>query len=172
MLFALAGTFALSAHALIELDSVAAEGPDASAPENEMPAVSVADYADKTHYELTELSARWDDLDSAQRRALLQEVKRRMARDGNARDGVLMIRTQRRYGRMVRQADGRVLRIETKVVRIRPANPGKLPTQPAFGVGFERRAATDATAAIPSQSPVTEGEAVLPPVVRVNDPSK
>jgi hypothetical protein len=160
-LFAMAGAIAMSANALGELDPVAPEDTVGSEP----PVVTVLDYTGKSHYELTELSARWDDLDSAQRRALLQEVKKRMAR-GNNRDGVLMIRTQRRYGRMARQADGRVLRIETKVVRIRSVKP-----EPAFGVGFERRAATEETAAIPSDLPGIEGETVLPPVVRVSDPT-
>ncbi len=154
----------MSANALWELDPVAPEDVGASVG-SEPATVTVLDYTGKSHYELTELSARWDDLDSAQRRALLQEVKKRMAR-GNNRDGVLTIRTQRRYGRMARQADGRVLRIETKVVQIRSVKP-----EPAFGVGFERRAATEKTAAIPSELPGTEGETVLPPVVRVSDPT-
>lgn len=41
---------------------------------------------------------------------------------------------RRRYGRVVRQADGSLVRIETQVVRVQRRDP-----QRAFGVGFERR---------------------------------
>ncbi len=41
---------------------------------------------------------------------------------------------RRRYGRMVRQADGSVVRIETQVVRIQSGDPRR-----AYGVGFEQR---------------------------------
>jgi len=129
------------------------------------------DYTDKTHHELTELSTRWDELDSLQRRALLQEVKLRMAR-GKGPEGVLTIRSQRRYGRIVRKSDGRVLRIETQVVQVRPAGPPAAGAQPGFGVGFERRAESDEQPAESSDIPVTVGVKEPPPVVRVNDPSQ
>ena len=129
------------------------------------------DYSKKTHHELTELSTRWDELDSAQRRALLQEVKLRMARSKGA-ENVLTIRTQRRYGRIVRKSDGRVLRIETQVVQVRPARPQAADVQPGFGVGFERRAESDEQPAKSQDLPVTEGIKKSPPVVRVNDTSQ
>lgn len=111
-------------------------------------------YAEKTHQELTELTAQWDSLDDSQRRALLTEVKMRMARS-KGRDGVIRIRTQRRYGRIIRKSDGSVLRIETRVVRVRPARPGK----ESYGVGFERRVARK------------EAEQETPPVLTVKGPS-
>jgi hypothetical protein len=129
------------------------------------------DYTRKTHHELTELSTRWDELNSAQRRALLQEVKLRMARSKGA-EGVLTIRSQRRYGRIVRKSDGRVLRIETQVVQIRPTRPPAADAQPGFGVGFERRAESDEQPAEPQDLPVTDGTKKSPPVVRVNDTSQ
>lgn len=89
--------------------------------------------------DLTVMAAQWDALDRHQRRLLLTEMKARMARGGN-RSNVLRIRTERRYGRIIRQADGRLIRIETQVVHVRPASPEELTAaRQAFGVGFEQR---------------------------------
>lgn len=74
--------------------------------------------------------------------ARLTEVRRRMALQGaSSPSGVLQIRTERRYGRIIRQPDGRLIRIETKVVHVRPATEAEaLASQRAgFGVGFEQR---------------------------------
>ncbi len=99
-------------------------------------------FADRSDEELTALAADWDSLDRVQRRALLTEMKLRMARDakGNG-EGVLHIRTERRYGRLIRQSDGRVIRIETQVVHVRPISPEEVSSRRSFGVGFERRVA-------------------------------
>ena len=67
-------------------------------------------------------------------RALLPEVKLRMIRSKD-RGGVFRIRTERRYGRIVRRADGKVLRFETGVIRIQPVPKD----QQGYGVGFEQR---------------------------------
>ncbi|MEQ8482791.1 MAG: hypothetical protein RIB46_00345 [Pseudomonadales bacterium] len=89
--------------------------------------------------DLTVMAADWDALDRHQRRLLLTEMKARMARGGN-RGSVLRIRTERRYGRIIRQADGRLIRIETQVVHVRPASPEELTAaRQGFGVGFEQR---------------------------------
>ena len=111
-------------------------------------------YAGKTDQQLTELTAQWDALDDSERRALLIEVKARMEHN-EGRDVVIRILTQRRYGRIIRRSDGSVVRIETQVVRVRPAGPG---TQP-YGVGFEQRAARK------------EAEQKTAPVLTVKDPS-
>ena len=66
------------------------------------PLLPVPDYSTSTDYELTSLGARWDELSGPERAALLREVKLRMARRKDA-NGVLMIRTQRRYGRVLRR---------------------------------------------------------------------
>jgi hypothetical protein len=97
-------------------------------------------YGSHSDEELTALAADWDSLDRHQRRALLTEMRLRMARPGDG-DEVLHIRTERRYGRIIRQSDGRVIRIETQVVQVRPVNPGALEGRQGFGVGFEHRAA-------------------------------
>jgi hypothetical protein len=96
-------------------------------------------YADKTDQELTELAAGWEALSEDQRRALLTEIKARMQSNSNKRP-VLTIKTERRYGRIVRRPDGSLMRIETTehVVRYQPLPEGA--GDRPFGVGFEQRA--------------------------------
>jgi hypothetical protein len=99
-------------------------------------------YGDRSDDELTALAASWDSLNKLQRRALLTEMKLRMARRGASDDNaVIHIRTERRYGRIIRQADGRVIRIETQVVHVRPLDSEERQVRQGFGVGFERRVA-------------------------------
>lgn len=95
-------------------------------------------YRQHTDEELTALAGDWDSLDRYQRRALLTEMKLRMARNGE-RKGVIHIRTERRYGRLIRQSDGRVIHIETQVVHVRPVGPDELEARRSFGIGFEHR---------------------------------
>lgn len=104
-------------------------------------AAAVPTYTDSSNQALTALAARWDSLNVHERRALLTEVRRRMALQGGNPAGVLQIRSERRYGRIIRQPDGRLIRIETKVVHVRPATEAEtLASQRAgFGVGFEHR---------------------------------
>lgn len=136
---------------------------------------NLPDYSTSTHNELTALGARWDELADTERRALLREVKLRMAQRKDA-DGVLMIRTQRRYGRIFRHSDGRVLRIETQVVQVRPVAPGEGPS--GFGVGYERRSAvvseadttTEAGTAVDPGQPQLQD--IAPPAILVSDPDR
>ncbi|MBX3706338.1 MAG: hypothetical protein KF911_06830 [Pseudomonadales bacterium] len=103
-------------------------------------------YAGHTDQALTALAAQWDSLDVHQRRALLTEMRQRMAQRGARGGGTLQIRTERRYGRIIHQPDGRVIRIETQVVHVRPISEEELlGVQGGFGVGFERRAGEPAT---------------------------
>jgi hypothetical protein len=88
------------------------------------PAVSYANASDE---QLTALAARWDELAAAERRALLSEVKMRMARRQVGTKGVLSIRLTRRYGAV---PEGQL--------RIR-VGTGKANAK-EFGVGFEQRA--------------------------------
>lgn len=110
-------------------------------------------YADKSDQELTALAARWDYLGEDEQRALLGEIKMRMARSRGP-EGALSIRTERRFGRIIRKPDGSVLHIQTRVVRVRPAGPSDTQT---YGVGFERRAAERSS------------EESMPPVITVKD---
>ncbi|MEM7002998.1 MAG: hypothetical protein AAF529_19585 [Pseudomonadota bacterium] len=75
-------------------------------------------YAALTDTELTELTARWGELDPEQRRALLAVVRSRMAQKRMSRSvreprGAGRVQIQRRYGR---NPDGTVT-VETRVVR-------------------------------------------------------
>ncbi|MGI9325038.1 MAG: hypothetical protein ACR2PZ_07450 [Pseudomonadales bacterium] len=111
---------------------------------------------------LTTLAAEWDTLSPATRRVLLKEMQQRMSRQPQGRtraSGSLQIRSERRFGRRVRQADGSVVTIETRVVRLRSRPEAPLQGLPAakskskprsdavqvasgpFGVGFEQRSA-------------------------------
>lgn len=112
-------------------------------------------YATKSDQELTALAAQWESLDAGQRRALLTEVKMRMARQRGP-DGAIRITFQRRYGRIIRNADGSVVRIETNVVRVRP---GAADDNQTYGVGFEQRTSGGQQAE------------QAPPAITVNDPS-
>lgn len=119
-------------------------------------------YGNHSDEDLTALAARWDELDKVERRALLTEMKLRMARKGGA-DGkaVIHIRTERRYGRIIRNPDGRVIHIETQVVQVRPLTSDDPLAHEAFGVGFERRIARRVETA-PQQSLPADSVAATP----------
>ena len=129
------------------------------------------DYSKSTDHELTRLGARWDRLSAPEKEALLREVKLRMAQRKDA-DGVLMIRTQRRYGR-VYSGNGRYLKIETKVIRVRPATESSAGSA-GFGTGFEQRNGqpTPVEGGAKAEEPVPPLDAAMsPPVMRASDPS-
>lgn len=115
--------------------------PDSEGMDAPVPAAPDARYAAYSNEALTALAAQWDTLDIHQRRALLTEVRQRMARS-RLQPGaqVIQIRTERRFGRIIRQPDGRVIRIETQVVQVRPVpDGGSARASGGYGVGFERR---------------------------------
>ena len=129
------------------------------------------DYSKSTDHELTRLGARWDRLSAPEKEALLREVKLRMAQRKDS-DGVLMIRTQRRYGR-VYSGNGRYLKIETKVIRVRPATESSAGSA-GFGTGFEQRNGqpTPVEGDAKAEEPVPPLDAAMsPPVMRASDPS-
>jgi hypothetical protein len=133
-------------------------------------------YADKTDKELTDLAAGWSGLSEDQRRALLTEIKARMQTNTNKRP-VLTIKTERRYGRIVRQPDGSLLRIETTEHIVRYQRLPEDASDQPFGVGFEQRSVTsDAEAVAPGtdQAPpsapetmTTSATPIKPPVIPV-----
>jgi hypothetical protein len=129
------------------------------------------DYSDSSDHELTRLGARWDTLSAPEREALLREVKLRMAQRKDT-DGMLVIRTQRRFG-SVYSGNGRYLKIETKVIRVRPADGGGAATR-GFGTGFEQRNGQPAKRSEPVEDQTERpplDAALSPPVVRASDPS-
>lgn len=111
--------------------------------------------------QLTDLAAGWESLSEDDRRALLTEMRARMAakKDGTR---IIAIKTQRRYGRMVRQPDGSVVRIETteQLVRYRRvADDAAEAVSRPFGVGFEARtepADPDAAIKVNAPAPVAD----------------
>lgn len=113
-------------------------------------------YADASDEQLTALAARWDELATAERRALLSEVKMRMARREAGANGVLSIRLTRRYGAVPQGRTAGQLRIRV--------GSGKANAK-EFGVGFEQRAGQP-QAADPESSESTEKA----PTQRVSDP--
>ncbi len=122
-------------------------------------------YAEKTDLELTQLAAGWEVLSDEQRRALLTEIKARMHAN-SAKRGVLTIKTERRYGRIVRRPDGSLVRIETteQVVRYQAVPEGA--ADRPFGVGFEQRVVgPDAVTTESTRSPAPAQQ--LPPVISV-----
>jgi hypothetical protein len=136
-------------------------------------------YAEKTDRELTALAAGWETLSEDERRALLTEIKSRM-HTNSAKAPVLTIQTERRYGRIVRQPDGSLVRIETTehVVRFQrlPEDAGDRP----FGLGFEQRVVAGGgtpPSGDASQSPEPQPNApsttvppTPPPVIQVGRP--
>jgi hypothetical protein len=98
-------------------------------------------YGEMTDEELTALTATFDDLSQEERRALLTEVRLRMA-SSRSEHPVIQIKSERRYGRVIQHPDGSVVHIETReqIVHYRRA-PEEADEQHAFGVGFEHRLA-------------------------------
>ena len=149
-------------------ESVAREPVATSARLVNSPLLRLPNYSQKSDHELTELGVHWDQLGPFEQQSLLREVKLRMAQRKDA-DGVLTIRTQRRYGRIGRSGE-RYIKIETRVVRVRPSDPNRGSGQQSFGVGFEQRTAGPELANDAGTDDQTV-DAENPPVVRVNDPS-
>jgi len=144
-------------------------------------------YADHSDEELTALAADWDDLDADQRRALLAEVKLRMVRQ-KTRSDTIHVKTLRRYGRLIRQPDGSVLRIERKVLSVQELDAADLERlragalQPAgadgeaprrgFGVGFERRHRVLEGTAAPAPDDRSADDAPPLPMLRAKSPDR
>ena len=128
---------ALCCAANVGFAAVAAEPKEGNS--QDPPAVSYADASDE---QLTALAARWDELAAAERRALLSEVKMRMARRQVGTKGVLSIRLTRRYGAV---PEGQLrIRLGTGTAKAKE-----------FGVGFEQRA-SQPQAADPEASEPTD----------------
>jgi hypothetical protein len=111
-------------------------------------------YTNSTDEELTQLAADWHSLNHVERRDFFTEVRRRMDANGAKQS----MPTLRRFGHIVRQADGTVLRIEG-VMRYETLSDGI--EQPGYGAGFEQRAAKEELA--PEQ-------AKSAPIITVNQP--
>ncbi|MFK7914135.1 MAG: hypothetical protein AB8B93_09495 [Pseudomonadales bacterium] len=135
---------------------------------------------------LTTMASNWDELDAATRRTLLREMQRRMAAARQGRSpsravvpisGTLQIRSERRFGRRVRQSDGSLVTIETRVVQVRKRpetvagnvagnvagdqagisaeKVGQSRSATPFGLGFEQRSASRRVILVPAKKPST-----------------
>jgi hypothetical protein len=127
-------------------------------------------YAQKTDRELTELAAGWEALSEEQRRALLTEIKGRMHTNAG-KVPVLTIKTERRYGRIERQPDGTLVRIETTEHVVRYQAMPEDAADRAFGVGFEQRSVAGGTLTPePGKAePDPVGPPSQPPVMQVGN---
>ena len=111
-------------------------------------------YTKYTDEELTQLAADWQSLDRVERRDFFTEVRRRMDVKGENQS----LPNVRRFGQIVRQPDGTVVRIEG-VMRYETTSDRI--EQPEYGTGFDQRAVEKEP--VPSQV-----ESV--PVITVNQP--
>lgn len=127
-------------------------------------------YQAYTDEELSEIASDWQSLTTEERRDYFIEIRRRMAEAGKKREDPPRIVGERRFGRIIPQPDGSVLRIEG-VVRYREGDAtrttGKATrdatgtaTPPGYGTGFEQRVEQTAERGQPAS--------VAAPVVNVN----
>lgn len=102
-------------------------------------------YAQYSDAALTRVAARWQQLDTDARRDFFIEMRRRMQQSG--RSAAIPVRVERRFGRVVRRADGSLVRIE-RIIRVRSRRVRPLPARPPaeYGSGFERRMVREAAA--------------------------
>jgi len=107
-------------------------------------------YTTATNEELDALGARWGYLSAPERRALLAEVRRRMAQNTGNTGGV-RIQSTRQFG-VVKRLDGTTIRVERRIIRMIPADQG-------YGTGFEQRADRD-SASLPSTPQEAEHRAL------------
>ena len=114
-------------------------------------------YLAHTDDELSAIAADWQTLTTEERRDYFIEVRRRMAEAGQKRAEAPRfprVVEERRFGRVIPQPDGSVLRIEG-VVRYREGETTRTAQEeapPDYGTGFEQR---------------VEQSSVTAPVVRV-----
>lgn len=124
-------------------------------------------YQAYTDEELSEIASVWQSLTTEERRDYFIEIRRRMAEAGKEREDPPRIVGERRFGRIIPQPDGSVLRIEG-VVRYREGDATQATenaateraTPPGYGTGFEQRVEQTAERGQPAS--------VTAPVVNVN----
>lgn len=128
-------------------------------------------YQAHTDAELSAIAADWQTLTTEERRDYFTEVRRRMAEAGQKRAealGLPRVIGERRFGRVIPQPDGSVLRIEG-VVRYRDGDTDQTaqeaPTD--YGAGFEQRveqsSVTVPVVRVVSEEDVTEERIPEPP---------
>jgi len=177
----------------IQLSFGLASGPQAPAPRSDRTASKKptraefeqllqqlsAAYHAKTNQELNDLLAKRSALSPIEQRMLVREVKMRMVRSRD-RQGVLVMRTQRSFGRVSQRPDGSVVSSKTTVIQAQPVERASAPasdraanaaqtTQTTtvvrtivrsarYGTGFENRRSRPR----PAQAPVVTVSAPRP----------
>lgn len=116
-------------------------------------------YQAHTDEDLSEIASDWQSLTTEERRDYFIEIRRRMAEAGKKREDPPRIVGERRFGRIIPQPDGSILRIEG-VVRYREGDATGTATPPGYGTGFEQRVEQTAERGQPTS--------VTAPVVNVN----
>ena len=102
-------------------------------------------YTDET---LSAIAADWQSLTGEERRDYFIEVRRRMAEAGKRRAEPPRVMGERRFGRVIPQPDGSVLRIEGVVrYRDRSEDGTAAESPPDYGTGFEQRVVQSSVAA-------------------------
>ena len=129
-------------------------------------------YQAHTDEELSVIAADWQILTTEERRDYFIEVRRRMAEAGQKRAQASRLPEvvgERRFGRVIPQPDGSVLRIEG-VVRYGDGDAARAAREeapPDYGTGFEQRVEQSSVAApvvrVVSEEIVTEEHSPEPP---------
>jgi len=129
-------------------------------------------YLAHTDEELSAIAADWQTLTTEERRDYFTEVRRRMAEAGQKRAQALQLPRvvgERRFGRVIPQPDGSVLRIEG-VVRYRDGETTQTAQEdapPDYGTGFEQRVEQSSVTApvvrVVSEEVVTDEHSPEPP---------
>lgn len=138
----LACPFARSASEVVETGAAESDTPLAaarlSAPRPTAASGPANPYGGISNEELADVADRWDALNQDERRWFFVEVRKRlMATDGTP---TIPLGTSARFGQVVRNRDGTVVRIET--TRVTPQRAATTPARDdprAYGLGFERR---------------------------------
>lgn len=115
-------------------------------------------YQAYTDEELSEVASGWESMTTEERRDYSLEIRRRMTEAGKSVEVSPEV-GERRFGRIIPQPDGSVLRIEG-VVRYRRGGDAQAESAPGYGTGFEQRVEQTAEQQPPSS--------VTAPVVTVN----
>lgn len=140
----LASPFANSATEAVETSAAESDTPLAAVRLSPPRSTAASDglsanpYAGISNEQLADVADRWDALNQDERRWFFVEVRKRlMATDGAP---AFPIGPSARFGQVVRNRDGTVVRIETTRVTAQPAaTTGARDDPRAYGLGFERR---------------------------------
>ena len=99
--------------------------------------LSANPYAGISNEQLADVADRWEALNQDERRWFFVEVRKRLMATDGARP--ISIGASARFGQVVRNRDGTMARIETRVTAQPAATTDARDDPRAYGLGFERR---------------------------------